>query len=258
MPAVLTAGQGVLDVFADGGVDVPPGGLVVPEGGVLRIDPGVLKGQFSGPEGAAIADVLINPADVQQAAVFPVGDKGGVDGPGPVIQLLMEREPKAQGIRAGQDDLHALGGIDVGQQGGRVDKVPDQRHLVQQDIAEAQGAEPLHVPVQLRHGVRRRGLDVSGPGRVLRCHIQHRLTQQGGFARPPQAVQQTYPVARRAVKVICQLGKAVPPPPPPDIFRQGKQGRAGHDTGMEAGVIHDPHRLSDHVGSIAGSGSIYT
>ena len=65
MPAVLTAGQGVLDVFADGGVDVPPGGLVVPEGGVLRIDPGVLKGQFSGPEGAAIADVLINPADVQ-------------------------------------------------------------------------------------------------------------------------------------------------------------------------------------------------
>ena len=84
------------------------------------------------------------------------------------------------------------------------------------------------------------------------------LFRSGGFARPPQAVQQTYPVARRAVEVVCQLGEAVPPPPAPDVLRQGKQGRAGHDTGMEAGVIHDPHRLSDHVGSIAGSGSIYT
>lgn len=44
VPAVLTADQGVLNVFADGGVDVPPGGLIIPERGVIRIDFGIFKG----------------------------------------------------------------------------------------------------------------------------------------------------------------------------------------------------------------------
>ena len=63
--SVLVAGQGVLDVLADGGFDVAPGGSIIPEGGALRVDIGIIKIQFSGPKGSAIADILINTVDPQ-------------------------------------------------------------------------------------------------------------------------------------------------------------------------------------------------
>ncbi len=68
--------------------------------------------------------------------MLPVGDEGGVDHLRPVVELPMEREPEAQGIRAGQVDLHPPRRIDIGQQSGRVDEVPNQRDLVQENIPE--------------------------------------------------------------------------------------------------------------------------
>ena len=140
VPAIFAADQGVLYVLADGSVNIPPGGLIVPEGGVLRVNLGVLKGQFPSPESSAVADILIDPTDAQQTAVLTVRNKGGMDGPGPVVQLLMECEPKTQGVRTGQDDLHTLGRVYIRQQGSGVDEVSYQRDFVQQNITETQSA----------------------------------------------------------------------------------------------------------------------
>ena len=85
MSASLIAGQGVLNVLADRRVNVPPRGLVIPEGCVLGISICVIKGRLTGPQGSAIADILIDAVDSQQPAVLPVGDEGGVDGLGPVV-----------------------------------------------------------------------------------------------------------------------------------------------------------------------------
>lgn len=62
----------------------------------------IVKGQLASPKGTATADILVNAVDSQQAAVFPVGNKSGVDRFCPVIELLAKGEPEPQGIRAGQ------------------------------------------------------------------------------------------------------------------------------------------------------------
>ena len=84
MSACLIAGQGMLNVFADRCIDVPPCGLIIPEGGVLGVDIFIVKGKLTGPQRPAIADIFINAVDPQQAAVFPIWDEGGVDGLCPV------------------------------------------------------------------------------------------------------------------------------------------------------------------------------
>lgn len=242
VPAVLAASQRVLDVLADGGINIPPGGLVIPEGGVLGIHFRVVEGQFSSPKRAAVTDVLVDLADSQQTAVFPIGDEGGVDHLRPVVELLAERKPESQGIRAGQDDLHALGSVNIGQEGGGVDEVPHQRDLVQKHITEPQGAEPLHIPVQVRNRILLCGLDIGCFCRLLGRHVQHSLAEQCCFPSPPEAEEKADTVAPGAVQIGVQLAVAVPLLPASDILGQGQQGGAGHNVGLE--FWHLPHHPS--------------
>ena len=137
MSASLIAGQGVLDVLADCRVNVPPCGLVISEGCVLGIGMRVIKGRFTGPQGPSIADVLVDAVDPKQPAVLPVGDEGGVDGLGPVVQLLIHCQPESEGVRSGQHDLHPHGGKDIGEKGGGVDEVLHQRDLINEHILES-------------------------------------------------------------------------------------------------------------------------
>ena len=97
MPPVLVAGQRVLDVLADGGVDIAPGGLIIPEGGVLRVYLGIVEVQLPGPEGPAIADVIVNAVDSQQTAVLPIGNECGMNRLGPVIETRNRGNPSPTG-----------------------------------------------------------------------------------------------------------------------------------------------------------------
>ena len=113
-----------------------------------------------------------------------------------------------------------MGGVDIGQQSGGVDELPHQCDLVQQYIAEAQGMELHHVPVQVCYGVLHRDLDVGSPGSVLRRHIQHGLPEQGGLSRATQAEEQAYTVVCWAIEVVGQSLVAVPFLPAPNILGQ--------------------------------------
>lgn len=77
-------------------------------------DPVERFGQLSSPEGPSISDVFVNAVDPQQAAVLLIGDKYGVDHFSPVVELLVNGKPKAEGIRPRQHDLHPLGRVDIG------------------------------------------------------------------------------------------------------------------------------------------------
>ena len=113
----------------------------------------------------------------------------------------MEREPEAEGVRTGQDDLHSLGGIDVGEKGGGINEFWDQCHLIQQHIPEAGGPEAFHIPVQSGHGIQHRGLDISGFRRVLRGHVQHCLPKHGGLSSAAEAEEQAHPVILAGMEI---------------------------------------------------------
>ena len=145
----------------------------------------------------------------------------------------MERKPESQGICARQNNLHALGGIDVGQEGRGVDEVPHQRDLVQKHITEPQGAELLHIPVQVRNRILLCGLYIGRFCRLLGRHVQHSLAEQGCLPSPPEAEEKADTVAPGAVQIGVQLAVAVPFLPAPNILGQSQQGRAGHNVGLE-------------------------
>ena len=209
MPARLVAGQGVLDVLADCRVDVSSGGLVIPEGCILSIHIFIVKGQLSGAERAAISDVLINAVAPEQTAILPVWDEGRVDGLGPVVQFFIHRQPEAQGVGTGQDDLHSHGGEHIGKEGSRVNKVFHQRDPVDEHISESCVKQLFEIPVHHRHVVSPAGFDVCGTAQVLLCHSANGLTEHGVFSSLEQAKEQTHAVMTSAVEVHLQLLKAV-------------------------------------------------
>ena len=233
MPAGLIAGQGVLDVPADRRVDIAPCRLVIPEGGVLGVGVRVVKCCFTGPQRPAIADILVDAVDPQQPAVFPVGDKGRVDGLGPVVQLLIHGQPEAQRVGTGQDNLHPHGGKDIGEDGGGIDEVAHQRNLINEYVLESRVKQLFQIPVHHRHIVCPAGFEIGGPRKSLAGHPSDGLPEHGGFSRPAQAEDQADPVAPRAVQVILQLRKAVPPLPALYPLEHGGQPSAGNDTGFK-------------------------
>ena len=199
MSASLIAGQGVLNVLADRRVNVPPGGLVIPEGCVLGIGICVIKGRLTSPQGSAIADILIDAIDSQQPAVLPVGDEGGVDGLGPVVQLLIHCQPESEGVRSGQHDLHPHGGKDIGEKGGGVDEVLHQCDLIDEHILESRVKQFFHIPVHHSHGIGPAGFEIGGPRQIFLGHPSDGLAKHGGFSCPAQAEDQANPVAFRTV-----------------------------------------------------------
>jgi len=184
MSACLIAGQGMLNVFADRCINVPPCGLIIPERGILGVDIFIIKGKLTGPQRSSVADIFINAVDPQQAAVFPVWDEGGMDGLCPVIQLLIHRQPEAKGVRAGEDDLHAHRRKYIGEKRRRVDEIPHQGDLINEYIAEARIEQFFQIPVHHGHGIASAGFDIGRAAEILFAHSGDGLPEHGSLSGP--------------------------------------------------------------------------
>ena len=233
MSACLIAGQGMLNVFADRCIDVSPCGLIIPEGGVLGVDIFIIKSKLTGPQRPAIADIFINAVDPQQAAVFPVWDEGGVDGLCPVVELLIHRQPKTEGVRTGEDDLHSHRRKHIGEESRRIDEIPHQGDLINEYIAEARIEQFFQIPVYHGHGIASAGFDIGRAAEILSAHSVDGLPEHGSLSGPAQAKNQADPVAFIAVEIILQLPKAVTEAPAFYALRHGGQSFTNNYTGFK-------------------------
>ena len=121
--AVFTASKAVLNVLADGCVDISSCRFIITEGGICDIQNGIVEINLSCTQRSAITNILIDIVDAQKSCVFTEGDKRGVDHLHSVIELFVFGKPKSQRIGSRHHDLDTLHRIDVGEQRGRVNKV---------------------------------------------------------------------------------------------------------------------------------------
>lgn len=68
----------MLNIFADGGVNVAAGGFIVPEGGVRFQGVLIVKGQLACSERAAVTDVFVNVVNARQTALPPAPGCGSL------------------------------------------------------------------------------------------------------------------------------------------------------------------------------------
>ena len=92
----LVAGQRMLDIPADGRIDIAARGLVVGKGELAGDQLWVVEVDLPLPEGAAVGDIVVDVMNAKQARVLAKRDERGVDGRRPVVQLVVQRQPESQ------------------------------------------------------------------------------------------------------------------------------------------------------------------
>ncbi len=143
----------MLDVFADGCINVAAGGCFVPKGGIAFQGILIVKGKLARPERIAVTDVFVDVVNARQATVFPERDEGGVQCTGAFIKLLMQGKPEAEGICPGEHDLTPHHGINIREKGCGINEVFHEGNLIYEEIAVTLAVQLLQILIHVRHCV---------------------------------------------------------------------------------------------------------
>ena len=237
MPEVtarLIAGETVLNVAGNGGVDVSAGRFVVREGGAFVDERRIIKRRFTGEKGTAAGEIVVKGNIPQEPSVFAESDEGGTDGDGPIVEFVVFGKEESQGIGARKNDFHALHGVDVGKERGGINKVFEQCYFVDDDVPIIDMHESLHVAVERSERIGLHHFDVGG---LFRRQVGRGLQCEDGFSGAPQAAEHADAAFGFVVEVSPDDVVSVASLKLPDAFRHGVKCRTGDDVRLIFGCV---------------------
>ena len=94
------------------------------------------------------------------------------------------RQPKTEGVRTGEDDLHSHRRKHIGEESRRIDEIPHQGDLINEYIAEARIEQFFQIPVHHGHGIASAGFDIGRAAEILFAHSGDGLPEHGSLSGP--------------------------------------------------------------------------
>ena len=183
--AVMVVFQCMLNVAADGGINILPGTFIVPKRDLVKGGIRIVKAHIFHFQCSAVFNIRINRTDVQEPRILPKGNKRGVDRHASVVQFIAVRHSETKRVRTGNNDFHAHHAEHIGKHGSGVDEVAQECNFINKRIPIAQFIQSFQVLCQPRHIINGLHLDV---GRFFYGQFGKHLKQKCCLSGPAETV----------------------------------------------------------------------
>ena len=146
--AVMVIFQCMLNIAADGGINILSGTFIVPKRDLVKGGIRIVKAHIFHFQRSAVFNIRIDRTDVQEPRILPKGNKRGVDRHASVVQFIAVRHSETKRVRTGNNDFHAHHAEHIGKHGSGVDEVAQERNFINKHIPIAQFKQNFQVLCQ--------------------------------------------------------------------------------------------------------------
>ena len=146
--AVMVIFQCMLNVAADGGINILSGTFIVSKRDLVKGGIRIVKAHIFHFQRSAVFNIRIDRTDVREPRILPKGNKRGVDHHASVVQFIAVCHSEAKRVRTGNNDFHAHHAEHIGKHGSGVDEVIQERNFINKHIPIAQFKQNFQVLCQ--------------------------------------------------------------------------------------------------------------